>query len=307
MHFRGLNLNLLVSLDALLTEKSVSRAAEKLHVTQPAMSASLHQLRQYLSDPLLQKVGRKFELTPRALAMSTSVKELLLQIDALLNAEQFFDPLTAKRTFRLAMSANMAELLGVPLIKRLMSCGSAISLQIVDLAADSLRRVEDGELDFCVTVAERPLNALLPQVATLSSEDLYADRFVLVGAKGNPVMEQPLTYDDFCQLRYIELRLSGNFKSISEVMLERQSHRPHINAWMPTPQTLLATVSASNAVAIVPERLFELHKASLSLRSMMPPLDIPNVKHQCVWHPRSDIDAGHEWLRRLLVNVAVEG
>src|SRR3546814_6590958 len=76
MHFRGLNLNLLVSLDALLTEKSVSRAAEKLHITQPAMSASLQRLRQYLSDPLLHQVGRKFELTPRALAMSMSVKEL---------------------------------------------------------------------------------------------------------------------------------------------------------------------------------------------------------------------------------------
>src|SRR3546814_20085120 len=94
MHFRGLNLNLLVSLDALLTEKSVSRAAEKLHITQPALSASLQRLRQYLSDPLLHQVGRKFELTPRALAMSMSVKELLLQIDALLNADQSFDPLT---------------------------------------------------------------------------------------------------------------------------------------------------------------------------------------------------------------------
>src|SRR3546814_10847397 len=100
MHFRGLKLNLLVSLDALLTEKSVSRAAEKLHITQPAMGASLQRLRQYLSDPLLHQVGRKFELTPRALAMSMSVKELLLQIDALLNADQSFDPLTAKRTFR---------------------------------------------------------------------------------------------------------------------------------------------------------------------------------------------------------------
>src|SRR3546814_10083537 len=90
-------------------------------------------------DPLLHQVGRKFELTPRALAMSMSVKELLLQIDALLNADQSFDPLTAKRTFRLAMSANMTELLGVPLIKRLISHGSTISLQIVDLDRKSTR------------------------------------------------------------------------------------------------------------------------------------------------------------------------
>src|SRR3546814_4542206 len=73
-----------------------------------------------------------------------------------------------------------------------------------------------------------------------------------------------------------------------------------------TPQTLLSAVSVSDAVAIVPERLFELHKVNLKLKSMTPPFDIPDVKHQCVWHPRSDIDAGHEWLRRLLVAVAAE-
>src|SRR3546814_19496278 len=73
-----------------------------------------------------------------------------------------------------------------------------------------------------------------------------------------------------------------------------------IHAWMPTPQTLLSAVSVSDAVAIVPERLFELHKVNLKLKSITPPFDNPDVKHQCVWHPRSDIDAGHEWLRRLL-------
>src|SRR3546814_13151974 len=100
MHFRGLNLNLLVSLDALLTEKSVSRAAEKLHITQPAMSASLQRLRQYLSDPLLHQVGRTFELTPPALAMYMSVKELLLQLAAMLTADHSFAPFTAKRTLQ---------------------------------------------------------------------------------------------------------------------------------------------------------------------------------------------------------------
>src|SRR3546814_15664604 len=91
------------------------------------------------------------------------------------------------------MSANMTELLGVPLIKRLISHGSTISLQIVDLAADSLRRVEEGELDLCVTVAERPLNNLLPQGAALSSEDLYSDRFILAAAEENRAVHDYIT------------------------------------------------------------------------------------------------------------------
>jgi len=306
MHFRGLNLNLLVALDALLTEQSVTRAAEKLHITQPAMSASLHQLRQYLSDPLLHKVGRKFELTPRAREMSILVRELLIQVEILLNSDQSFDHMTTSRTFRIAMSANMAELLGVPLIKHLISNTSSISLQIIELAADSLRRVEDGELDFCVTVAERPLSNVLPQSAALSSEDLYADRFILTSAEGNARIKEPLSYDDFCRLPYMELRLSGNFKSVPEVVLERQSHRPHIYAWMPTPHTLLAAVSASDAVAIIPERLFNLHKKNFKLKGIVPPFELPIVTHRCFWHPRNDIDAGHKWLRKALIAVAVE-
>src|SRR3546814_2101097 len=82
--------------------------------------------------------------------------------------------------------------------------------------------------------------------------------------------------------------LRCNFKSVPEVILERQSRRPHIHAWMPTPQTLLSAVSVSDAVAIVPERLFELHKVNLKLKSMTQPFDIPAVKHKSVWHPRRD-------------------
>src|SRR3546814_8663667 len=111
---------------------------------------------------------------------------------------------------------------------------------------------------------------LLPQGAALSSEDLYSDRFILAAAEENRAVHDSLTYEDFCQLSYIELRLSGNFKSVPEVILERQSRRPHIHAWMPTPQTLLSAVSVSDAVAIVPERLFELHKVNLKLKRMTP-------------------------------------
>src|SRR3546814_14771179 len=107
---------------------------------------------------------------------------------------------------------------------------------------------------------------LLPQGAALSSEDLYSDRFILAAAEENRAVHDSLTYEDFCQLSYIELRLSANFKSVPEVILERQSRRPHIHAWMPTPQTLLSAVSVSDAVAIVPERLFELHKVNLKLK-----------------------------------------
>ena len=304
MHFQGLNLNLLVSLDALLSEKSVTRAAERVNVTQPAMSASLQQLRDYLSDPLLQRVGRTLELTPRARELAVAVKELLLRIDTVLNADQAFDPKTAKRTFRIAMSANMAELLGVPLIRYLMDNAAGVALHVLDLATDSLRRVEEGDLDFCITLFERALSNPPHRPEILSSEHLYTDRFVLVAAKGNAVVNDELSYEAFCKLPYVELRLSGNFMSVPEVILERQPHRPPVSAWMPTPHLVLAAVSASDAVAILPSRLFELHSKNLQLRSISPPFALPTIDQKCFWHPRNDIDAGHSWLRETLKSLA---
>src|SRR3546814_10205199 len=114
MHLKGLNLNLLVVLDALLREKSVTKTAERLNVTQPAISAALQRLREYLEDPLLERNGRKVELTQRAKDLAVPVREILLRIESALKTTPNFDPAEDKRTFRVAMSAHMGELVGVP-------------------------------------------------------------------------------------------------------------------------------------------------------------------------------------------------
>lgn len=157
MHLKGLNLNLLVVLDALLREKSVTKTAERLNVTQPAISAALQRLREYLEDPLLERNGRKVELTQRAKDLAVPVREILLRIESALKTTPNFDPAEDKRTFRVAMSAHMGELVGVPLVRHLIRHAPGISFQIVDLAVDSFKRVEEGDLDLCLTISERTL------------------------------------------------------------------------------------------------------------------------------------------------------
>ena len=306
MHFQGLDLNLLVSLDVLLSEKSVTRAAERVHVTQPAMSAALHKLRLHLSDPLLERVGRQLELTPRARELAGPVKELLLRIGAVLNAPQAFDPKTAKRTFRVAMSGYVAELLGVPLIQHLMENAPGISLQVDNLAQDSFRRVEEGELDFCITVVERALSNPSHSPEVLSTQHLFSDKFVLIAAQGNKAVGNRLTYDTFCALSYVEVRFSGNFLSIPDVVLERQYQRPRTQAWMPRPQDALATVSKTLAVAIVPSRLFAIHRVNLQLKCVEPPLRLPDINEICFWHSRNDTDPGHQWFGNTLRTLGVQ-
>ncbi len=304
MHFQGLNLNLLVSLDALLTEKSVTRAAERVHVTQPAMSAALNQLRQHLGDPLLQQVGRQLELTPRARILAEPVKDLLVRITTVLTAEPVFAPATARRTFRIAMSGAMVELVGVQLIRHLMTEAPFISVHIVDLAADSLRDVEEGRLDFCVTMSERALSTASDLANTLSSEHLYSDEFVIVAAAGNAAVFDGMTYDEFCGMPYVELRLSGELKSIPNLVLDRESKRPPTVAWMPSPYNVLAALSGSSSVAVLPSRLFELHRTKMQLKRVAPPFALPPVRQQCFWHPRNDIDDGHRWFRETVRRVA---
>jgi len=306
MHFRGLDLNLLVSLDALLSEKNVTRAAERVHVSQPAMSAALQKLRIYLSDPLLDRVGRQFELTPRARALAGPVKEILLSVRTVLNAEQDFDPQTDTRTFRAAMSGYAAEMLAVPIIRYLSQHAPGISLHVGDLSTDSLRRVEDGELDFCITVVERAISDPTRSADILSTQQLFSDRFVLVAAEDNEAVSEQLTYDDFCALPYIEVRFTGNFQSLPELVLDRLETRPRSQGWMPTPQSTMAAVSGSTAVAIVPARLFEAHRQVLRLKCAEPPIRLPEIHEICFWHSRNDTDPGHRWFGALLRSTATK-
>jgi DNA-binding transcriptional LysR family regulator len=307
VHLKGLNLNLLVALDTLLREKSVTRTAERLNITQPAVSAALRRLREYLDDPLLERVGHHVELTPRAKDLAISVREILLRIESVFNAAPNFDPTEDQRTFRVAMSAHMAELVGVPLVRYLISHAPGISFQIVDLAIDSLRRVEESELDLCLTVSERVLENPIQGTGTLHSEHLFFDSFIVVASQDNKVLGDTITYDEFCEQPYIELLFSGNFRSLPDIFLSRQDRRPPVHAWMPTSQNVLAAVSATTAVAIVPCRLFELHKKNLRLRRIELPLVLPRIEQKCFWHKRNDIDDGHRWFRETLKMIAKSG
>lgn len=304
MHLKGLNLNLLVALDALLREKSVTKAAERLNVTQPAISAALQRLREYLNDPLLERTGRKVELTPRAKDLAISVREILLRIESALNTAPNFDPVEDKRTFRVAMSAHMAELVGVHLVRHLISHAPGISFQIVDLAVDSFRRLEEGELDLCLTVSERVLENPIHDASNLQSEHLFFDNFTIVASKDNTILKDTISYDEFCEQPYIELLFSGNFRSLPDIFLSRQKTRPTVHAWMPTSQNVLAAVSSTMAVAIVPARLYELHKKALRLRKIEPPLVLPRIEQKCFWHKRNEIDSGHRWFRQTLKSIA---
>ena len=145
MHLGGLDLNLLVALDALLREKNVTRAAERIYISQPGMSAALQKLREHFSDQLLERVGRKLELTPRGRELAGRVTDILLSIKSLDKSLEQFDHRTAHRVFRVSASTYCSDLLAVPVIEHLAEAATNISCQFDDLTSETVSRVIDGD------------------------------------------------------------------------------------------------------------------------------------------------------------------
>lgn len=304
MHFKGLDLNLLVALEALLSERNVTRAAERIHLSQPGMSAALQKLRWHFSDQLLERVGRRLDLTPKARELVEPVRDILFRVGRLIDHEPDFDPQTAKRVFRLAMSNVGSEVLAAPLAERLLEIAPGISCQFDDLNSNALTRLNDGQYDICVTIAERTLLDPTYVEDALAEEFLFHDYFVLVGAASNTALTDDIDYDAFCKLPYVEVRFGGDLVSAIEGTLRRQKQRPETNAWVPGYLEATSLVSRTRLVAVVPWRIFSLYRESLKLRFVPLPFKAQDLDETAVWHVRHNDDPGHRFFRKVLKDVA---
>ncbi len=305
MHLQGLDLNLLIALDALLAEHNVTRAAERIHISQPGMSAALQKLRWHFKDPLLERIGRRLEPTPRARELVEPVRDILHRVRALSAADREFDPATVQRAFRVACSTYCSELFTLPLAHRLSEVAPGITVQFDDLLCDTMPRLIDGSLDCTITLLQRLTldQACAGAEKSLNSRDMFSDRFVLTAAAGNRVLDDLSSYDAFCDLPYVETRFGNQFMSISEGIFRRQGRQPSPRMLLPSFQQTLQLVAATDMVAIVPQKLVERYADQLGLRWIESPIELPVLDEQLFWHPRNDQDPGHRWFRDLLADV----
>lgn len=303
MHFKGLDLNLLVMLDALLEERSVTRAAQRLHVSQPAVSAALAKLRRHTGDELLEKVGRDFQLTPRAQAMVKPVKEILIQIESTIYSGSDFDPSLTDRTFRVGMSTYSAEFLMPGLVQAITTRYPTISFVVEEISAESLGRVKAGNIDCCITFQQTRLLNPTESIEELSTALLFTDEWVLVAARDNDSVDENLSYDEFCTLPYVETRLGRTLTSFVDRTLDNQTYRPRALISVPSFELAVTSVMRSAAVAVIPALLVD-SRLRPYLKIMKPPFEIAAIEEFLVWHSRSDADPGHAWFRELMLDVA---
>lgn len=290
---RQLDLNLLKALDALLDERNVTRAAARLGVTQPAMSAMLGRLRDTFGDPLFARTGRGIVPTARALDLATPLKQLLAGAAALLQPA-VFDPATATTRITIAATDYALRAVAVPFITALKRHAPHIRVALVPIEERLLQgQLERGEVDIALVTPD----GLSPD---LHARHLFDEHYVCVLRAGHPAIanKRRLSLKRFCEVDHALVSYSGGgFRGVTDEALERMGLARNVTLSIKSFIVVPDILRATDMVAVLPSRLVGTGDG---LVVCPPPLEIPGFSKMAVWHERTHHDPAQRWLRNLL-------
>jgi DNA-binding transcriptional LysR family regulator len=296
MNLTSLDLNLLVALDALLAEGSVSRAALRIGLSQPATSHALGRLRDIVGDPLLVRVGARMELTPRAQALRAPLGEALEQVRGLFVAGGF-DPKTSTRRFALMIPDVVGDLLMPALVERISTLAPHARIDIVPWLAPAMVTAETArEVDLV-------LSCRGDAYPGFHRVKLYTDKDALAVRRGHPIGRRLQRLPAFLEAQHIAVITHGqSLDMIDEWLLDAGVHR-RIALAVPSYLQALRTTARTDLVAFVPRRLIASLSGPLGLMTVDPPLD-PGVDEQFMFYPtRAQVDPASVWLRGIMLEI----
>ncbi|MDT3381684.1 LysR substrate-binding domain-containing protein [Labrys neptuniae] len=292
-HFdlRSFDLNLLVAFDALMQERSVTRAATRLKVGQPAMSHSLSTLRVLLLDELFVRVGTVMQPTAHALALAEPVRLALAQIQAALHAPSTFDPATEERTFRLGFSSEVELLLIPGLTARLRRAAPGVRLLSRQAGSDEVHRLlDEGTLDLAVgcfqAVAQRH-----------KAQFLFEQALSCVFNPGRLDIAMPIGLADYLALPHALVTLTDSLQGCLEAALDAIDAKLNVVSASSEFLSVLATVAASPTITTIPTRMAQLYGPRFGLAAGPAPLDLALPAVSMVWSARLDQDPASSWFR----------
>jgi DNA-binding transcriptional LysR family regulator len=291
------DLALLVALDALLQEGSVTSAARRVGLSTPAMSHALARARRRLGDPLLVRAGRAMALTPRAAALRARVHTIVAEAGQVLAPPRRSAPAEFDRTFVVHASDHVLAVLGVELDRVLVDEAPGLSVRFVPNTPEDADRLREGESDLAVGIYG-------PLPREMRTRRLLTDRFVCVVREDSRVVGRRLTLEDFVRLPHIQVAprgLPGGY--VDDVLRERGLERRVARA-VPYFLTALELAARTDYLLTVSERLARAAAARLRLRLLDPPIALRPYALSLVWHPRFDGDGEHRWLREAFVRAA---
>jgi LysR family nod box-dependent transcriptional activator len=299
MRFKKLDLNLLVVLNALLDERSISRAAEKLFLSQPATSNALARLRQYFNDDLLVSSGRQLVLTPRGKELVEPVREVLMRVDSTIAAQPVFDPSTETRVFTLLVSDYSTAVLLPPLLQILCREAPGLRINLRDQTARPGEALEQGDADFLV-IPSQYLSKEHPSAA------LFEEDYLCVTWNDNSRVRDGLSFDDYLGCGHVIATFSGNhpLPTLDGWLVESAGLSRRVEVTVPSMTALPALVVGTDRIATVHRRLALRAQETLPVKVWEPPPRIPRLVQMLQWHKHRSNDPAISWLRDKIISVA---
>jgi DNA-binding transcriptional LysR family regulator len=287
------DLNLLVTLDAVLAEGSVTRAAQRLRLSPSAMSRALARLRDTTGDPLLVRAGRGLVPTPRALELRERVRQLVQEAEAVLRPAERLNLRELVRTFTLRAREGFVESFGPDLIARVGEEAPGVRLCFVQKPNKESTSLREGTVDLETGVVGKTTG---PEVR---AHALFRDRFVGVVRRGHALSEGEITPSRYAGGRHISVSRRGLDRGPIDEALEPFGLEREIVTIVGTFSAALALALASDLIASVPER--QTGNLRAGMHSFPLPVPMPEVTISLLWHPRLDADPAHRWLRGLVL------
>jgi DNA-binding transcriptional LysR family regulator len=293
MNLRQTDLGLLIALDALIAERSVTRAALRLGLSQPAMSSQLARLRDLFADPLLVPSGKKMLPTARATELRDPLHQLLTELTDLVRKRQTFDPALANQVFKVMSTDFLHRLVSMPAVG--MFTQIAPGLQTALLLYDSKHAwlaLENDEADFLI-ISDR----LTPREA--KTQILFDEGFVFAQRKGHPRGNVPPNLDEFCQLAHVLLSPEGGeFTNPIDDKLAKLSRKRKVAVSLPSFLLACPLIANTDFVAVLPERLALLMQSEIEIFPL--PFKSARLKVVLSWHSRRELEPAHKWFRQQL-------
>jgi DNA-binding transcriptional LysR family regulator len=289
------DLNLLVTLDVLLAEGSVARAAQRLRLSPSAMSRALARLRETMGDPLLVRAGRGLVPTPRALELRERVSLLVQDAEAVLRPAEKLDLNGLVRTFTLRARDGFVENFGPRLIARVGDDAPGVRLCFVEKTNKESTSLRDGTVDLEIGVVGRTTG---PEIR---AHAMIRDRFIGVVRSGHALSRGKMTPSRYSRGRHISISRRGLEKGPIDEALKPFGLEREIVTILGSFSAALALTRASDLIASVPER--QTGKLRAGMHSFPLPFPAPEVTISLLWHPRMDADPAHRWLRGLVLHI----
>jgi LysR family transcriptional regulator, nod-box dependent transcriptional activator len=304
MHFKGLDLNLLVVLDALSTDKNTRKAGERIFLGQPGTSMALARLREYFGDPLLVRSGQKMVLTPLAEGLVEPVRQMLAQCENIASYNTSFHPESSKRNFRLNMGDEVAAILMPQVFAKVRESAPGVTLEIqsiparTELARDLAEYLEKGDLDFLIV----PRQIMSPHHPI---EELFEEPLVCVVWSGNRHVRRSISLRQYLSFGHVVNRHGPQQTADREDFYFREAgYKRRIEITVPSFGLLASFVIGTDLLATMPESLAKLSAQYLPLKILPLPLPIPPYTMCIQWHRYHDHDPGSRWFRGILKEMA---